>query len=176
MATITNIARTTDGLYWRYTVTASGTYDVWLDGVLLAEGVSAGYYDVLDDGVTPPEVEVCDYGGRPVSAWASRRMQVQWFAGLHQVFAVEEWRSGARYSVDYVEVDAPNRYVTVTVRLAAGDAVGQSWVVRAAAVATNGAYYGVGAPLTVAVRRHYLPSKPVCRWAWNGTTRKVTVR
>jgi len=43
-AAITNITRTTDGIYWRYAITATGGYDVWLDGTLLSENETGAHY------------------------------------------------------------------------------------------------------------------------------------
>ena len=174
--TITSIARTTDGYYWRYNVTATGTYDVWLDGSLLEENVSAAYYDLLTDLTAPPPVEVCDYGARPTNAWASRRMQVQWFADTHTVFAVQEWRSGVLYSTRYVEVTYPDRYATVAVAMAATGTIAQTWTVRPAAKTDAGNYYITGPPIDIATRRHYLPQPPTVTYTWNASTRKVTVR
>lgn len=172
---ITSITRTTDGLYWRYAVTTTGTYDVWLDGTLLSENVSAGYYDLLTELTIPPPVEVCDYGARPTNAWASRRMQVQWFADTHTVFAVQEWRSSVLYSTRYVEVTYPHRYVSVAVSMASTGAIAQTWTVRPAAKTDAGNYYITGTPIDVTVRRHYLPQPPAVTYTWNASTRKVIV-
>ena len=172
---ITSIARTTDGLYWRYNVTATGTYDVYLNSNLLDENVSAAYYDLLSDLTVPPPVEICDYGARCTNSWAARRMEIQWFADTHDVFAVQEWRSGVLYSTKYVEVPFPARYCSTTVNLSGTASIAQDWTVRPAVKTDAGNYYITGAPIETATRRHYLPRVPVVSYAWNGATRKVTV-
>ena len=174
-SSITSITRTTDGLYWRYAVTSTDTYDVWHDGNLLAENVSAAYYDYLTELSTPPPVEVCDYGARPLNAWTSRRMNVQWFADTHTVFAVQEWRSSVLYSTRYVEVTYPHRYVSIAVAMAATGTIAQTWTVRPAAKTDAGNYYITGTPVDITLRRHYLPLPPVVRYSWNASTRKVVV-
>jgi hypothetical protein len=174
-ALITNINRTADGIYWRYTIDATGAYDVWLDGILVAENETDTYIDVLSSEARPPAIEVVDYGTRGISAWASQYMQVQFFAQNHTVFAIQEWRSGTIYSTQYVDVAYPNRYVTASVKMRASDAVGQIWTVRPAAQASNGQYYITGAPLAVAVQRHYLPSPPIKRFTYNSTTRLLRI-
>ena len=173
---ITNITRTTDGIYWRYAITATGNYDVWLDGTLLSENETGATYDLLSGATRPPEVEVCDYGARPMNAWACRRMQIQWYADDNDTFAVQEWRSNVLYSTQYVTVPYPNRYASIAVEMATGGTIAQTWTVRAAVLHDNGQYSISGMPITVAVNRHYLPPAPVVRYSWNATTRKVTIR
>jgi len=175
-AIITNISRTTDGVYWRYTIDATGTYDVWLDGTLLDENQDSATYDLLSGEVRPPEVEVCDYGARPMNAWACRRMQIQWYADDNDTFAIQEWRNGVLYSTRYVSVPYPNRYVTEAVSMSSSGTVAQTWTVRAAVLHDNGQYSISGMPIAVAVNRHYLPPAPVVRYTWDATTRKVTIR
>jgi hypothetical protein len=174
-ALITNISRTTDSIYWRYTIDATGAYDVWLNGQILAENETDAYVDLLSSEAKPPPIEVVDYGARALSTWASQYMQVQFFAENHTVFSIQEWRSGTIYSTQYVDVTYPNRYVTMSVRMRASDAVGQTWTVRPAGQADNGQYYTMGAPLLVAVQRHYLPSPPVKTYTYNTTTRILRI-
>ena len=175
MSTITNIDRTTNGLAWRYTATASGGVDYWLDGVLIAENNTDGYYDYLTQDAVPPPVEAVDYGARPTNAWAGRQMQVQWFADGYTAYAVQEWRAGVVYSTRYLDVATPHRYVTVTVSLSSTASVSQTWTVRPAVRHDNGQYSIAGAVLTAVTQRYYLPRPPVPAWSWNGTTRAVNI-
>lgn len=175
-AIITNISRTTDGYYWRYNVTATGTYDVWLDGLLLEENVATAYYDYLTSEPTPPPIEVCDYGARCTNSWASRNMTVQWFNAGYKVFAVQEWRAGALYSTRYVEVQYPERYCQTTVIMASKGAIEQVWTVRPAVKTDAGNYYITGAAVEITMRRHYLPRVPNVSYTYDAAAQQVTIR
>lgn len=173
--TITSITRTTDGYYWRYNVTATGNYDVWLDGVLLEENQSAAYYDLMSSKPDPPPVEVCDYGARPTNAWAARRMTVQWFNEGYTAFAVQEWRSGAVYSTRYIDVPYPERYCAIEVNLSANASTEQYWTVRPAVQTDAGNYYITGAAVEITTQRHYLPRVPIVSYTYSSTNQQVTI-
>ena len=175
---ITNITRIAinDGYGWRFFLSDDETpTDVWLDGTRILENYEGESFDVVYIGNTPPPVEVCEYGARPVNAWACRFLAVQWFAFDHRAFALTEWRDGEAYSVKFVNVPFPNLYHTEKVVMAEGDTVQQTWTVQAAILYEPDRYVIDSQALPVTFGRYYLPRPPVNRWTYSATTGKVTV-